>query len=141
MAPPARAGVQFAVIDAAFLRREYLHNLPAVRTEIAAMWPSPERFCQQGFGIAALLEETIIGWCTAEYVSESQCGIGIATIAAFENKGIATATAARFVAGCLQRGLRPHWECDEKNIGSVRVAEKVGFEKIQTAAFWVGLFQ
>jgi GNAT superfamily N-acetyltransferase len=138
---PALAGVQFEPIDAGFLDRDHLHNLSWLKTEIAGMWPSPERFCRQGFGVAALLEAAIIGWCTAEYVGETGCGAGVATLAEFENKGIATALAARFVAYGLQRGLRLHWECDAQNIGSIRVAEKVGFELLQTAGFWVGLFQ
>lgn len=138
---PALARVRFQPIDSDFLGRDGLQNLAYVKEEIGMMWPSLERFGEKGFGVAALVEETVIGWCTAEYVSERQCGIGIATVAEFENKGVATAMAARFVEGCLQRCMTPHWECNSRNPGSVRVAEKVGFELIQEANFWVGAFQ
>jgi RimJ/RimL family protein N-acetyltransferase len=133
--------VQFQPINADFLGRDELQNLAYVRDEIKTMWPSLERFGEKGFGVAALLEETVIGWCTAEYASEGQCGIGIATVSEFENKGVATAMAARFVEICLQRHLTPHWECNSRNPGSVRVAEKVGFELIQEGTFWIGAFQ
>jgi hypothetical protein len=138
---PTLAGVEFQAIDTDFLRRDELQNLAYVKDEIKTMWPSLERFGEKGFGVAALLEETVIGWCTAEYASEAQCGIGVATIAEFENKGVATAMATRFVEECLQRQITPYWECNIRNPGSVRVAEKVGFELIQESIFWVGAFQ
>ncbi len=33
-----------------------------------------------------------------------------------------------------------HWECDKDNIGLVREAEKVGFEKTEETVFWSGEF-
>ena len=30
---------------------------------------------------------------------------------------------------CAERGITPHWHCDAANIASVRVAEKIGFER------------
>jgi hypothetical protein len=48
--------------------------------------------------------------------------------------------ATRFVDHSLRHHITPHWECDGENIGSVRVAEKAGFEKVQEVAVWVGVF-
>jgi len=31
---------------------------------------------EKGFGIATVVGARIVGWCTAEYVSEGKCGIG-----------------------------------------------------------------
>jgi hypothetical protein len=137
---PALENVQFVLIEADFLEKDF-QNLEYVKSEIKWMWPSPERFCEKGFGFAALLEERIICWCTAEYVSQNKCGIGIETIREFENKGIATSTTAHFVEYCLSHHISPYWECGGDNIGSIRVAEKVGFERIQEAIFWAGIFQ
>ena len=93
-----------------------------------------------GFGVAARQRDQLICWCTAEYVSSSQCGIGIETAEDFRGKGIATATAARFVAERLRRGVRPQWECDASNPASARVAEKVGFTKAEDRTAWAGGF-
>jgi GNAT superfamily N-acetyltransferase len=133
--------VTYSLIDAALLNRTDLKNLEIVRDEVEWMWPSLERFYEYGFGAAALLKDEIICWCTAEYVSKGACGIGIETLRAYQNKGVATATAAHFVDHCLRRNINPYWECWRDNIGSVRVAEKVGFEKIQEAPFWSGVFK
>jgi RimJ/RimL family protein N-acetyltransferase len=91
-----------------------------------------------GFGYAAVIPDRVICWCTAEYVSPQRCGIGIATDPAFERRGVATATAAQFVAECLRRGKRPYWECAAGNPASARVAEKAGFELLEQTRFWAG---
>ncbi len=134
-------GIQYQLIDADFLEQEKLENNCYVKAEVEWMWPSLARFRAKGFGIAAVLDAKIICWCTAEYVSTSQCGIGIEVIEEYQGKGIAAATAAHFIEYCLDRNIVPHWECDRDNVGSVRVAEKVGFEKSLETVFWSGRFQ
>lgn len=137
---PRLAGVQYHLIDADFLKEGRFENNHSVKSEIEWMWPSLERFLQKGFGTVAVIDAKIICWCTAEYVSKNKCGIGIEVIDEFQNQGIATATAAHFLEHCLNQNMIAHWECDKDNIGSVRVAEKVGFEKTEEAVFWRGQF-
>jgi RimJ/RimL family protein N-acetyltransferase len=137
---PKLEGVQYHPIDADLLEEGRFENNHHVKSEIEWMWPSLERFLEKGFGTAAVIDASIIGWCTAEYVSKGKCGIGIEVIDEFQNKGIATAMAAHFLEHCMDRNIVPHWECDKDNIGSVLVAEKVGFEKIEETVFWNGQF-
>ena len=132
---PRLENMTFQLIDSDLLEQVHLRNNEYLRAEIEWMWSSLDRFCQKGFGIAALLAERIIYWCTAEYVSSSSCGIGIETERRFENQGIATATAAHFVDYCLKHAIRPHWECDSEHVASIRVAEKVGFDLVQEVPF------
>jgi RimJ/RimL family protein N-acetyltransferase len=138
--PPTIENLHFRLIDRSFLEEEGLNNLDEIRGEIMWMWASLDRFNAHGFGIAALNANMAVCWCTAEYVSRSQCGIGIATIPDFQRHGIATAAAARFVEESLRRGLIPHWECNDQNLPSVRVAEKVGFTFVEANDFWAGIF-
>ena len=137
---PRLEGIQYHLIDADFLEEGRFENIQDVKSEIEWMWPSLERFLEKGFGTAAVLDASIICWCMAEYVSKSKCGMGIEVIDEFQNKGIATATAAHVLEHCLNQNIVAHWECDKDNIGSVRVAEKVGFEKIEETVFWYGQF-
>ena len=141
VAAPTVEPASFVPIDRALLAREGLGNLPAVRQEIRFMWPSEERFCARGFGYAALSGDVVVCWCTAEYVSQWMCGIGIETVEDLQRRGVATATAAHFVADSLARGIQPHWECDTRNIPSIRVAEKVGFTPVEEREFWTGDFR
>ena len=137
---PILEGIQYHPIDADILEEGRFENNHYVKSEIEWMWPSLERFLEKGFGTAAVIDASIICWCTAEYVSKNKCGIGIEVIDEFQNKGIATATAAHFLEYCMNQNIVAHWECDKDNIGSVRVAEKVGFERIEETAFWNGQF-
>jgi len=139
-ASPDMPDIELTTIDRAFLERRELENLQLVEAEIEWMWSTEGKRRAREFGVAALKGNTIVCWCTAEYVSRQMCGIGIETLPEYMNRGIATATAARFVERCRERDIVPFWECDTENIGSVRVAEKVGFSLLEERTFRVGKF-
>jgi len=124
------SGCRVVPIDGALLGDGDVGGVEPVREEIGWMWPSLERFLARGFGFAALAGGRVVAWCTAEYVSAGRCGIGIETIPLFQRQGFATATAAAFLAECRARGLVAHWESWLDNLPSVRVAEKLGFERV-----------
>jgi RimJ/RimL family protein N-acetyltransferase len=140
-AAPKLDGMRLLPIDRALLANAGLANVEHVRAEIRWMWPSEERFYEHGFGWAALAEQQIVCWCTAEYVGTKSCGIGISTVPEFERRGIATATAGQFVIEASRRGLTPYWECRSDNPGSIRVAEKLGFVLLARERYWAGVFQ
>jgi hypothetical protein len=140
---PAVPGLALVPIDRLFVQTER-ENRQGLLGEIAWMWPGTReqavvRFLEHGLGSAAVVENRIVCWCTAEYVGVRRCGIGVETIEAYQRRGVATSTTAHFVAAALRRGLTPHWECDTANLPSVRVAEKVGFRPVEEAVFWAGL--
>jgi RimJ/RimL family protein N-acetyltransferase len=134
-------GIRLLPIDRALLSSPALANIEHIRSEIQSMWPSEERFSTHGFGWAAAVENQLVCWCTAEYLSADRCGIGIATVPEFERRGVATATAAQFVREASQRGMTPYWECRADNIGSIRVAEKLGFELLTQERYWAGRWE
>ena len=72
-------------IDAQLLQSDLAH-IGLVRDEILGGWPSFETFLDQGFGFTMLDGASVVCWCTAEYVSEGKCGIGIETIEAYQEK-------------------------------------------------------
>ena len=117
-------------IDNQVLNNTQLGNHNSVIDEITGMWGSVDNFAQNGFGYCAIMDENIISWCTAEYISKSYCGIGIETIEEHEGKGVATITTNEFLKRCLSSNIIPYWDSWKKNISSVRVAEKNNFQKI-----------
>ena len=140
VAAPAVPGLRLETIDRTLLDDQELENIAQVRGEIQWMWPSVEHFCEHGLGCAAIAGHRVMCWCTAEYLSADRCGVGIETAEAYQGRGVATATAAEFVRQALSRGITPYWECRADNIGSVRVAEKVGFTRLEQERYWVGAF-
>ncbi len=127
-------------IDEDLLESKELKNFELIKNEIEWMWPSLERYFQKGYGKASLIDDEIVCWCTAEYVSEGRCGIGIETLEGFRQKGIATVTAAVFIDHCLKNNVAPYWECGAYNEPSVKLAERLGFHKIDEYQVLLGKF-
>lgn len=128
-------------IDEALLQNDDLEHVQDVRNEVASMWGSVEAFLRKGFGYCAVCNRQLVCWCTAEYVSPGQCGIGIETILAYQRRGLATIAAAAFVRRCMDRDIEPYWDCWATNVPSIRVAEKVGFEPVEEFEVLCGKIQ
>ncbi|HEU5391962.1 MAG TPA: GNAT family N-acetyltransferase [Streptosporangiaceae bacterium] len=75
------AGYQVSAISEQFRQLSTLGNFGEVTAEIRSCWNSMADFRRAGFGFCAHDRATIVCWCTAEYVSGRQCGIGIETVA------------------------------------------------------------
>lgn len=132
--------VEFVSIDRRLLDAGAV-NGERVAAEVRWMWPSIDRFSAQGWGVAAAIRGELVCWCTSEYVGALQCGIGIETTAVYQNKGIGTATAARFIDEALSRGKTPCWECDSENKASIRIAQKLGFAVTESTNWYLGRWE
>jgi RimJ/RimL family protein N-acetyltransferase len=105
-------------------------NAENVLEEIGSCWTALDRFYAQGFGFCVVTDTgEIAGWCTAEYVSDGVCGVGIETVEAYQGQGIATMVALAFVQHCAAKGWTAHWDSWTTNLPSVKVAQKAGFKK------------
>jgi len=123
-------GVQLLNINKDIVDRQ-LENTDDLVDEITGEWMSIDNFYNHGFGICAVKDDRIIGWCTAEYMSDKSCGIGIETIEEYMGKNIASSMTCEFLKICKQKSLIPHWDSWVWNEASVKVAEKCGFEQIK----------
>jgi RimJ/RimL family protein N-acetyltransferase len=134
------AGFRITAIHDHLPELAMLSNFDAVIAEIESCWTSMTAFGRAGFGFCAHDHATIVCWCTAEYVSDGQCGIGIETAAAYRGRGFATLTASALARHCAERAIIPHWDSWSGNLPSVAVAEKLGFRKIESYSVFVGTF-
>ncbi len=107
-----------------------LGNFDMIREEVNSTLGSVEAFLNRGFGYALVLEGRVCGFCTAEYLSEKECAIGIAVEEEYRQRGYASQMTASFLGECARRGLMPYWECWKNNIPSAKTAERAGFEKL-----------
>lgn len=122
-----------------------IKNVRSIIDEINQCWNSVDDFIEEGFGFCLVYkpknrEEEIQGWCTSEYLSEGKCGIGIETFHGYRKRGFATAMASAFVGYSLSVNIHPHWDAAKNNGASIRVAEKLGFSKIQDYEVYFGTF-
>jgi GNAT superfamily N-acetyltransferase len=95
--------------------REHLGDLRGLITERAVA--------------TALDEGTIVAIAQVYAESEEYADIGVFTMEAWRNRGLATAAAAILIQGIQAAGKIPAWSTGEDNYASMKVAEKLGFSK------------
>jgi len=117
-------------IDEVLLNRPGLRILAHVTDWMKNNWGSTADFLQRGFGFVAIRTDKVVSWSLADCIGGDACEIGIHTLPAYRRRGLATITAAAAVDHASSLGLSlVGWQCAEDNLGSIRTAEKVGFEK------------
>jgi len=136
--PDIPSGFRVQQIDASLLGDERLGYREAVAGEICSCWNAIDDFVARGFGYAVLYGDEIVCWCTAEYVSEAKCGIGIETVRQYQGRGLATAAASAFVEHARAKRMTPYWDSWKDNLASLAVAGKIGFEELLEYSVYVG---
>ena len=90
-----------------------------------------------GIVAGAVSERRLLGTVSMTSSSETYANLAAHTLEPWRGRGIGTA-AAFLVAGEAQfRGLDPVWSAGEDNLGSLRVARKLGFREIGRRAYVV----
>jgi len=118
------------MIDDSILNSQYSY-VGRLNDEITQMWGNKELFLLNGFGSVVIQNDATIAWCTAEYLSDGYCGIGIETIEDYQKQGYGALVATHFLNQCQQKRSVPHWDSWQKNVSSWKLAEKVGFKRIK----------
>ena len=122
-------GFQVQRVDTELLRTPSLEVPEHLTGWMKTNWGSVLDFMKRGFGFCTLHGKQVVSWSVADCVSGDACEIGIHTLEDYRRRGLATLTAAAAVDHALSSGFRQvGWHCDEYNLGSIGVAEKVGFK-------------
>jgi RimJ/RimL family protein N-acetyltransferase len=122
-------GFKVQRIDEKLLQTPHLKIPEHVTGWMKTNWGSIADFMKKGFGFCTLHDTRIVSWSVADCVSGDACEIGIHTHEDYRRQGLATVTATAAVDYSLSSGLnQAGWHCDEYNLGSIGVAEKVGFK-------------
>jgi len=122
-------GFKVQIIDEKLLETPKLEIPKHLTDWIKINWGSIADFMQRGVGSCMIHDKKVVSWSVADCISRNTCEIGIHTREDYRRQGLATLTAAAAVDYCLSNGLRSvGWHCDEYNVPSIKVAEKVGFK-------------
>ena len=122
-------GFQIQRLDERLLLTPRLEIPKHVTGWMKTNWGSTSHFMKRGFGFCTLHGKRIVSWSIADCVSGNACEIGIHTGEDYRRQGLATLTAAAAIDYSLSSGFKyVGWHCDEYNLGSIEVAEKVGFK-------------
>jgi GNAT superfamily N-acetyltransferase len=91
-------------------------------------WRDEEQFDEEGAGFTLLEDGAAAATAFSAYRTEDQLEIGIESFEGYRGKGYALLAASRLIDYCLEHGLEPVWACRLENVGSYRLAQRLGFE-------------
>jgi RimJ/RimL family protein N-acetyltransferase len=109
-------------------------KIPDEVRETLDKWRAMDNPRLQDFGFVAIHQggadgAEIASWATVDAVFDGVGDAGLFTVETYRRRGLAAVTAAAAVAHGLSHGLSAvSWTCAESNVGSIRTAERLGFE-------------
>ncbi|MGE5141072.1 MAG: GNAT family N-acetyltransferase [Rudaea sp.] len=135
------AGISLIPVGRYMLDEARLHNHEELEREMRSERPSVEEFLEKSFGVCALCEGELAGWCLSEYNTSRGCEIGIETVEPYRRRGLATAMTLAFVEHARAHGLAHiGWDCFAGNLPSRAAALRAGFSLLcQYPAYVISL--
>ncbi len=91
-------------------------------------WKDAEHFYNHGLGFSLLYENKIVSTAYSSFIHGNQFELGIETMEGYKGKGFAIHTCSALIDYCLANDYEPIWSCRLENIGSYKLAQKLGFE-------------
>lgn len=135
------AGFALRDVDADLLADGSLQGRELVRQEMCSERTSVANFLAHSFGVCAVTESVIAGWCLSEYNLGSACEVGIETQEAYQRRGIGVALTLALAERARSRGMqRLGWHCSARNLASAATAISAGFalvEEYPVLAVWL----
>ena len=71
------------------------------------------------------------------FSSMDRAEIDIRTDESYRGKGLALLAAQHMISTCLEKRT-PHWDCDVHHLASIKLAEKLGFQRLKTYRLFYG---
>jgi RimJ/RimL family protein N-acetyltransferase len=105
-----------------------LSDLPDELKETLTRWQAGDRSRMKDFGFVVMHQDKVAAWATVDAIFDGAGDIGMVTLEPFRQRGLASAVSAAASEHAFELGLQQiHWTCLERNIGSVKTAEKLSF--------------
>lgn len=101
--------------------------LPADAIWIARPWNNAAGLAASGYAWGALVDGTLVSVSCSFFVGETYEELGVVTVDGHRGQGYSTACTEALCRDVLARGHIPTWSTTPDNLGSIRVAEKLGF--------------
>ena len=100
--------------------------------DLVSQFPDYETYRRLGLGAAVIKDDAIVSGASSYSRYREGIEIEIDTREDHRQKGLAYACGARLILECLERGLYPSW--DAQNRSSLALAEKLGYHYSHTYA-------
>lgn len=91
-------------------------------------WNNADDFLTNGVGFSWFFERQLACTAYSAFLMDNMLELGMETVPTYRGKGFAQHTCSRLIDYCIDNNLEPIWACRLENVGSVRLAEKLGFK-------------
>ncbi len=99
-------------------------------------WDNATDFENNSKGFSLFVDGQPISTAFASFLIDDILEIGIQTVDGFQRKGYSALSSCRLIDYCIEKGLDPLWSCRNDNIGSIKLAYKLGFEVARTGPYY-----
>lgn len=99
-------------------------------------WDSADDFLENGVGFSLFYDNKLASTAYSAFIHDDKLEIGIETVAEFRGKGFAQYTCSSLIDYCVENRYEPIWACKLENIGSYKLAQKLGFEPSSEIFFY-----
>ena len=100
-------------------------------------WGSSLALLREGVAAAAIIDREIVALSHTTARAGQFADLGVATLPAWRNRGLASATAALVASEVQSAGQTPVWSAGATNRASLRVAQKLGFVEVSRRTYLI----
>ena len=94
--------------------------------DLCSQFETYEKYRELGIGTVIYKGRELVAGASSYTIYEGGIEIEIDTKESYQRRGLALVCGAKLILACLEKGWYPSW--DAQNIGSVRLAEKLGYQ-------------
>ena len=94
-----------------------------------------ESVLREGYVAGAVVDDRLVSVAHTNAITKRYADIGVFTHQDYSNRGYSTTSAAIVADAIRETGRTPVWSCGEDNLASLRVAAKVGFNKVSRRTY------
>lgn len=99
-------------------------------------WNNAEEFYENGIGFSLFYKNKLASTAYSAFIHDNKLELGIETVEEFRGKALAQYTCSALIDYCLENNYEPIWACRLENIGSYKLAIKLGFEPTITIPYY-----
>jgi RimJ/RimL family protein N-acetyltransferase len=129
--PSVNAALNIEVRRLSRADAEDLEMLSAESIWVVQTWGGGKALAQSGYGWGAWVDGTLASVACTFFLGNDFEDIGVVTEVPYRGNGLSTKCVYELCRDIMARGRRPTWATSTDNIGSWRVAEKLGFVKVR----------
>jgi len=99
-------------------------------------WDTADDFIQNGVGFSLFCNKKLATTAYSAFIHDDKLELGIETINEFRGRGFAQLTCSALIDYCIKNDYEPVWACRLENLGSFRLAERLGFERYREIPYY-----